>query len=98
MSVTEDWLDGFDNDYDLVVIDEFKGQKTIQFLNEFLQGSRMTLKQKGKQYLKEKNVPVIILSNFRLDECYPKAHLDNRLDTLACRLEIIEVEEFIKIF
>lgn len=98
VSITEDFYDGFDNDYDLVVIDEFKGQKTIQWMNEFLQGSKMTLRMKGKQYLKEKNVPVIILSNFSLAQCYPRAHLDNRLDTLECRLEMIEVDSFIKIF
>jgi len=98
VSLTEDFYDGFDNDYDLVVIDEFKGQKTIQWMNEFLQGSPMRLRVKGSQYMKEKNVPVIILSNFPLYSCYPKAHLDNRLDTLECRLLIVELDKPISIF
>lgn len=98
VSTTEDFYDGYDDYYDLVVIDEFKGQKTIQWMNEFLQGSRMTLRLKGRQYLKTKNVPVIILSNFSLPECYPKAHLDNRLETLECRLQVVEIKEFIKVF
>ena len=98
VSITEDFYDGYDNDYDLAVIDEFKGQKTIQWMNEFLQGSSMRLRMKGSQYMKEKNIPVIILSNFPLYQCYPKAHLDNRLDTLECRLNIVELTKFLDPF
>lgn len=107
---TEDFYDAFDNDYDLCVIDEFKGQKTIQWLNQFLDGQTVTLRKKGSQYLKTKNIPTIILSNFTLVDCYPglkKAaaealekgyEVDNKLETLECRLKMVEVEEFIKVF
>lgn len=98
MPTTEEFYDHYSDDYDLVVLDEFKGQKTIQFLNEFLQGSSMSIRKKGSQGLKKKNLPVIILSNYSLEECYPKANADGRLDSLRARLEICEVDSFIDFY
>ena len=98
IQVTEDFYDAYDDDYDLAVMDEFKGQKTLQWMNEFLQGSKMTLRKKGSQYLKSKNIPVIILSNYSLSECYPKAANDGRLSTLEARLEVVQVEKFIQVY
>jgi len=96
--MTEEFYDQYSDDYDLVVLDEFKGQKTIQWLNEFLQGSTMNIRKKGSQSLKKKNLPVIILSNYTLEECYPKANADGRLDSLRARLEIVEVDSFIDFY
>jgi len=96
--VTEDFYDAYDDDYDLAVMDEFKGQKTLQWMNEFLQGSKMTLRKKGSQYLKTKNIPVIILSNYSLSECYPKAAMDGRLSTLEARLEVVHIERFMNVY
>lgn len=71
MTIHEDFYDYYDDEtFDLVCLDEFKGQKTMQFLNCFLQGGDMFLKKKGSQYHKRKNIPVIILSNWSLDDCY----------------------------
>lgn len=95
---TEDFYDAYDDEYDLAVLDEFKGQKTLQWMNEFLQGSRMTLRKKGSQHLKVKNMPVIILSNYSLGECYPKAAMDGRLTTLEARLLCVSVEKFINVY
>lgn len=79
----DEWQDGL---YDVAVMDEFKASKKIQWLNQFLQGSLMTMRQKGKQTLKRQNIPVIILSNFGLHECYHKAANSGILDTLYARL------------
>jgi len=98
MPTTEEFYDSYADDYDLVVLDEFKGQKTIQFLNQFLQGSPMPIRKKGSQGMKYKNLPVVILSNYRLSECYVKAANDGRLSTLECRLEIVEVDSFIDFY
>lgn len=98
MPTTEEFYDHYSDDYDLVVLDEFKGQKTIQFLNEFLQGSQMSIRKKGSQGNKIKNLPVIILSNYTLEECYPKANADGRLDSLRARLDIVEVDSFIDFY
>jgi len=84
-----------DNLYDFAYIDEFKGQLTIQFLNEFLQGSIMHLPGKyvigGK--VKNKNVPCFILSNYSPQQCYhKKSELD--LQPLLARLNIFELQSY----
>jgi len=81
--------------YDFAYIDEFKGQLTIQFLNEFLQGSRMDLPGKyvvgGRQ--KKKNLPCFILSNYTPDQVYhKKSPID--LAPLLSRLRVIELKSF----
>jgi len=98
LPMDEEFYDHYSDDYDLVVMDEFKGQKTLQWMNRFLQGSPMQIRKKGSQGMKYKNLPVVILSNYRLSECYPKAANDGRLDTLECRLEIVEVDSFIDFY
>ncbi len=78
--------------YDLCVLDEFKANKTVQFLNEWLQGSTMSIRKKGSQGEKNDNIPTIMLSNYSLEECYMNTS-DAKLDTLRCRLEIVHVTE-----
>jgi len=107
---TEDFYDAFDNEYDLCVIDEFKGQKSIQWLNQFLDGQTMTMRKKGSQYLKTKNIPTMILSNYAPRDCYEgikKAEAEaaekgytipDKLESLMARLSVVEVTEFIKIY
>lgn len=94
----EDFYDLYeDEEYDLCVIDEFKAQKTIQWLNMFLQGSPCPLRKKGSQYLKVKNLPVIILSNYSLEDCY-KNQDSTRLESLKARLTEVFVYERIAIY
>lgn len=65
------YVDGYQSGaFDLVVCDEFKSHFTIQFLNEFLQGSTMHLNQKGTGTVKADNPPMIFLSNLPLAACY----------------------------
>ncbi len=91
----EDFYDFYDDDrYDVAVLDEFKASKTIQWLNEWLQGAPMVLRAKGYQIEKAQNLPTIILSNFALEDIYCHVE-DNKLDTLRGRLEIVHVEKFI---
>lgn len=92
----DDWLD---NHYDLAVLDEFKGQKTVQWLNRFLQGGPMSIRKKGSQSRKTQNIPVMILSNYSLEDCYKKMAEQNieRLESLKARLEIVEVTQYIEI-
>ncbi len=59
-----------DESYDLAVLDEFYGQKKVTWMNQWLEGSIMTLRKKGAQYVKRKNVATIVLSNQSLEECY----------------------------
>jgi len=84
-----------DDLYDFAFFDEFKGQLTIQFLNSFLQGSRMHLPGKyvvgGK--VKTRNIPTFILSNYTPDQCYKnKSSYD--LQPLLSRLNVFEIDKF----
>lgn len=90
MPLLEDFYDLYDDDlYDLVCLDEFRGQKTIQFLNLWLQGGLpMSVRKKGSQGLKRKNLPMIICSNFALENVYKDA---NKIDSLRTRLLEVEV-------
>lgn len=86
------FVDGYQSDlYDLVVCDEFKAQFTIQFLNEFVQGSRMHLNQKGSGTLKTDNPPMIFLSNAPLEGCYHKSIETGQFKALKTRFLEVEV-------
>lgn len=69
----EDFNCTYDDDiYDLAVMDEFKGNKTIQWMNNWLDGTPMLLKRKSTSgFTKLFNIPTIVLSNYPLRECYP---------------------------
>jgi len=95
----EDFYDAYeDGCYDLIVFDEFKNTKTMQFMNQILDGQQFFLKQKGRQVLKKDRLPVIVLSNYGLDKCYPKLYEACLLAPLMARLEIVEVKSFISVF
>lgn len=90
----EEFYDFYDDDqFDLAYMDEFKGHKQIQWFNQFLDGSLMTLRKKGAQILKVKNLPVVTTANFPMEKCYAAAleKDPNKLDTLLDRLEIVEL-------
>lgn len=84
-----------DDQWDFAYIDEFKGQLTIQFLNEFLQGSKMFLS--GKYVIggteKKKNLPIFILSNYTPEEVYHKKSARD-LEPLLTRLRVIELKSY----
>lgn len=68
--INNDFAEWDDECFDFAYIDEFKGQLTVQFLNEWLQGSPMVLNAKFGQRKKTKNIPIFILSNFEPEICY----------------------------
>lgn len=81
-----------DAKFDFAYLDEFKGQVTVQFLNEFLQGSRMTLSGKYVQggRVKKKNMPIFILSNYSPNDCYNNKTVFD-LQPLLSRLHVFEL-------
>lgn len=89
MPLLEDFYDLYDDDrYDLVVLDEFRGQKFIQFLNLWAQGGLpLSVRIKGGQTLKRKNLPFIICSNYELFSVYKNAE---KIDTLKTRFYEID--------
>lgn len=91
----EDYYDGFDDKlFDVIVMDEYKAQKKIQFMNGFVGGQPVKLRVKGGQVTKRKNLPVIITGNYSLAQCYHKvaAHSPAILGTLERRFEIVELQ------
>jgi len=95
----EDFYDDYeDGIYDLIVFDEFTNLKKMQWLNQVLDGQSMYLRKKGGQVLKKDNLPVIILSNYSVEQNYKKLSESGKLDPLFKRLEVVEVKEFIALF
>lgn len=90
---TNNNFDGYDDAaYDFTYIDEFKGQLTIQFLNEWLQGSKMKLNTKYGAAFKNKNLPCFILSNFSPENCYKNSDSEN-INPLLTRITCINTQQ-----
>lgn len=92
---TEDFYDMWDNGlYDLSVLEEFKGQKPIQWLNQWLDGAQLNLRKKGSQALKTRAVPTLILSNFSPlgSDIYPNMQENVSIQTFRRRLKVFEVD------
>jgi len=67
----EDFYDAYEDGlYDLVVLDEYRSQKRIQFLNAWCDGQPLPIRQKGSQTIKNDNLPLLLCSNFAPIECY----------------------------
>jgi len=60
-----------DNRFDLACFDEYNHNKSITWMNQFVDGSTCPLRQKGHQTVKKQNLPVIVFSNKSLRENYP---------------------------
>jgi len=94
----EKWWDAYeDGAYDLIVLDEFRSQKTITELNPILSGDPIPLsRRRSPPLVKRDNLPVMILSNFSPEECYHKCS-QSQLAPLLDRLEFVEVERHVRI-
>lgn len=86
--INDDHCEWDDDSYDFAYIDEFHGQLSITFLNQFLQGSELKMNVKGRSTYKRKNIPTFILSNFSPDQAWKNVH-NVSLDSLKTRVHII---------
>lgn len=89
-----EYLDGYeDNIYDIAIFDEFMGQKTITFLNSFIDGSHKRYNVKNAYTVKKQNIPVVFVSNYRPGEVYKHQEEKNNisLTALVDRLLVVEV-------
>jgi len=92
--MSEDFYDGFaDEGFDLIVLDEFRAQKTIQFMNSFVEGAPIYLRTKGGQTLKKKNLPVVVCSNYLPEQAYHNVQESNPevIRAFNRRFELVEV-------
>lgn len=80
-----EWENGV---YDFAYIDEFHGQLSITFLNQFLQGTLLRMNVKGRSVTKMDNIPVFILSNFPPERAWKNIQLVSQHSLLE-RLHII---------
>lgn len=88
----EDFYDGYnDASYDMMVFDEWKGQRKLQHMNALLEGQEMRLRVKGAQVVKTKNLPIIILSNYLPGEAYSKIPKE-RLSSFLTRILVVTLE------
>lgn len=61
-----------DQRYDLVLLDEFRSQLTPTFINRFADGMGVQLNRKGAGPVTHSvKTPILLLSNYTLEECYP---------------------------
>ena len=92
----EDFMDQFDPaQYDLVVFDEFRGQKKITWMNSFVQGGTVPVRIKGSRAIKishRDNLPCLVLSNYSISETYHKAD-SIAVSTIKSRFEECQIIE-----
>ncbi|AUM61630.1 Rep [uncultured virus] len=89
---SENFYDLYPNpEPELLWMDEYKGAKTIQFLNMIAQGGPMTLPIKGAQRLKVANPPMIILSNLSIEQVYHKTQEKNPQLIQALQSRFLEI-------
>ena len=97
MCLEDEWYDDWENDQiDFVVIEEYKGQRPITWMNQFLDGQPMKLRRRRKApIVKTINPPVMILSNMSPEEAYATAISRNPtcIDPLMDRLKVIHITD-----
>lgn len=84
-----------DDKYDLIVLDEFRSQFTLQFLNAFCDGFGVPLKRKGRVALRHsRKLPIMLLSNYTWDESYFNVATNNHsiLETTMRRFNTITLD------
>jgi len=84
----EEFYDYYDDsNYDLIVFDEFKLQKKLQWLNKFIEGAPVLVRKKGVPgMMKRKNLPVVFLSNYSVFSLLPD---DNDRELFESRIQTI---------
>lgn len=91
--VDEDYFDEWeDGAYDLIWLDEYKSQKTIQMINRIGDGMPTSLKRKFKTpFTKYQNCPLIICSNGTPHDSYPNSLETTQFEALTNRFTVVEV-------
>lgn len=93
--VDEDYFDEWeDGAYDLIWLDEYKAQKTIQVINRIADGMPTSLKRKFKPpFTKYQNVPLVVCSNGTPSENYHNTIGTLQHNALLERFTVVEVPD-----
>lgn len=89
-SYSVQWWDNFDDSFDLIVFDEFKGQIKCTLMNQVLDGQTMIIPRRHGDFHKTRNIPVIICSNYPPESIY--IHTDS-VEAFIARLYVVNVED-----
>lgn len=69
------WFDGFDDNFhELIIFDEFNNNIPTTVMNKIADGSSVMVEIKGGVVSKNKNLPVIVLTNLAQHQVYPNQH------------------------
>jgi len=95
------WHDAYvDGAYDLIILDEFKSQKTLQEMNSMADGMVTTLPRRSlPDVVKKDNLPLIVCSNQPPADCYPNVYGTSSYDAMLNRFIVVHVPpgEFIRL-
>lgn len=87
------WSDYNDNNYDFMYFEEYQGELMIRDINQLLEGTKIRLNAKyTKSIIKNKNMPIIINSNYLPHEAYNKVDKE-KLGLLLNRIYVIYVDK-----
>ncbi len=89
-----DWMCEWDDSkYDLIVLDEFKSQKKLTWLNAFTDGLGFPCKRKGMSAISHSvKTPVVILSNYSWDDSYHNAFACGSESLAAAKRRFVTLE------
>ena len=59
----EHYWDGFDESYQLIVFDDFRGTMKLSSILKLLDGQHMRLPQRYNSFAKTKNIPIVVSTN-----------------------------------
>ena len=75
------------------MLDEFRSQKMITDLNPILSGDPNSLSRRGMAPVEKRDkLPVIIMSNYTPEECFPNANEHGKLEPLLDRIKVVKCE------
>lgn len=92
---TDGWMTGYNDSFDLVIFDDFRGCLTVDFFKQFCQSFPYQVLQKGlPPVLKKKHVPCIVTSNVSPIDCYPNVAVRNPLhfEAFLDRFIVVEIK------
>ena len=99
MPTTEEFYDHYSDDYDPSSPGRIQGREEDHTVSERVpSGIQHAHKKKGSQGIKNKNLPVIILSNYTLERVLSQKPTKMEGWTASARLTQVEVDSFIDFY
>lgn len=96
----ENFHNFFNNDKDLIVMDEYAGNLPLQQMNCWCQGYTFIIRTKGGQKMKTRNIPIIITSNSPPEEFHQEQRIKHPaiFDAYLSRFKVVHVTSRISLW